>query len=178
MQPRPLTLRPATLDDADAVRAIYNLEVETSTSTFDLVPRSAAEQRAWLRDRTGAFSTIVAVQGGEIVGFAALSPYKERPAYRTTVEDSVYVRRDRHGQGLGRALLEHVLDVATASGFHAVMARISGPSTASRALHARCGFQLVGIEREVGRKFNRWLDVALMQCVLHERSAGAASSPT
>jgi phosphinothricin acetyltransferase len=170
VEPRPLSIRPATLDDAEAVRAIYNLEVETSTSTFDLVPRSAAEQRAWLSDRTGAFATVVAVLDGEIVGFAALSPYKERPAYRTTVEDSVYVRRDRHGHGIGRALLEHILDVATTSGFHAVVARISGEGTASRALHARCGFELVGIEREVGRKFNRWLDVALMQCLLHERS--------
>ena len=86
------------------------------------------------------------------------------------MEDSVYVRRDRHGQGIGRALLEHILDVATTSGFHAVMARISAERHASRALHARCGFELVGIEREVGRKFNRWLDVALMQCLLHERS--------
>ena len=70
---------------------------------------------------------------------------------------------------MGRALLERLLDVATASGFHAVMARIEAGGTASRALHAACGFDLVGIEREVGRKFNRWLDVAVMQCVLTER---------
>ena len=70
---------------------------------------------------------------------------------------------------MGRALLERLLDVAMASGFHAVMARIEACGTASRALHAACGFDLVGIEREVGRKFNRWLDVAVMQCVLTER---------
>jgi phosphinothricin acetyltransferase len=107
--------------------------------------------------------------GDEVVGFAALSPYKERAAYRTSVEDSVYVRRDSHGRGIGKVLLNHVLDLAADSGFHSVMARIEASGTASRALHASCGFVLVGVEREIGRKFNRWLDVALMQCLLHER---------
>jgi L-amino acid N-acyltransferase len=162
-----LSIRLAEPGDADAIRAIYNLEVTSATSTFDLVPRSLAEQRAWLAARNGAFSAIVAVDDtGAVVGFAALSPYKERAAYRTTVEDSVYVDRDRGGEGIGTALLTRSLEIATASGFHAVMARIEASSTASRALHARCGFELVGIEREVGRKFNRWLDVAVMQCML------------
>ncbi len=164
-----VSLRPATVDDAEAIRAIYNYEVLNETSTFDLVPRSLAEQRAWLAARSGAFSAIVAVDGAEVVGFAALSPYKERAAYRTSVEDSVYVRRDHNSRGIGRMLLSHVLDIAALSGFHCVIARIEASSAASRALHARCGFQLVGIEREVGRKFNRWLDVAIMQCLLHER---------
>jgi L-amino acid N-acyltransferase YncA len=164
-----MQLRLATLDDAAAIRAIYNLEVESSTATFDLVPRSLEDQRTWLVARTGAFSAVVAVASDEVVGFASLSPYKERAAYRTTVEDSVYVRRDQQGRGVGRALLDHIVDVAAASGFHAVMARIEGGSEASRALHAACGFELVGIEREVGRKFGRWLDIALMQLVLTDR---------
>jgi L-amino acid N-acyltransferase len=162
-----LSIRPAEPGDAEAIRAIYNLEVTSATSTFDLVPRSLAEQRAWLAARSGAFSAIVAADdAGTVVGFAALSPYKERAAYRTTVEDSVYVDRDRGGEGIGTALLTRLLEIARASGFHAVMARIEASGTASRALHARCGFELVGIEREVGRKFNRWLDVAVMQKVL------------
>ena len=161
-----MLLRPATLDDAAAVRAIYNVEVETSTATFDLVTRSLEDQRAWLAARSGAFAAIVAVDGGAVIGFASLSPYKERAAYRTTVEDSVYVDRAHHGRGVGRALLGYVVDVAAASGFHAVMARIEAGGTASRALHAACGFELVGVEREVGRKFNRWLDVAVMQRLL------------
>ena len=158
-----MELRLATLDDAAAIRAIYNVEVETSTATFDLVTRSLEDQRAWLAARSGAFSAVVATDGGRVIGFASLSPYKERAAYRTTVEDSVYVDRAHHGRGVGRALLTHVVDVAAASGFHAVMARIEAGGTASRALHAACGFELVGVEREVGRKFNRWLDVAVMQ---------------
>jgi L-amino acid N-acyltransferase YncA len=102
----------------------------------------------------------------EVVGFASLSAYKERAAYRTTVEDSVYVARSRNGEGIGTLLLSHLVDVARASGFHSVIARIEAGGAASRALHARCGFELVGVEREVGRKFNRWLDVAVMQLVL------------
>jgi phosphinothricin acetyltransferase len=162
-----LTVRLATLADAEAIRGIYNHEVLHTVATFDLVPRTLEEQRAWLASRQGAFTTIVAEDGaGEVVGFAGLSPYKERAAYRTTVEDSVYVRRDRHGLGAGRRLLDAVLDAATESGFHAVVARIEASGTASRRLHAACGFELVGIEREVGRKFNRWLDVAIMQRLL------------
>jgi phosphinothricin acetyltransferase len=165
----PVTVRLATVGDAEAIRQIYNREVETSTATFDLVPRSLGEQQAWLAARTGAFVAVVAEWAGEVVGFASLSPYKERPAYRTTVEDSVYVHHAHQGRGIGRTLLTAVLDHAADQGFHAVMARIEASREASRALHAACGFGLVGVEREVGRKFNRWLDVALMQCLLRER---------
>jgi L-amino acid N-acyltransferase len=162
-------LRLATIDDAAAIRAIYNLEVESSTATFDLVGRSLEDQRTWLAARSGAFSAVVAVDDGQVIGFAALSPYKERAAYRTTVEDSVYVRRDQQGRGVGRVLLGHIVDLAAATGFHAVMARIEAGSEASRALHAACGFELVGVEREVGRKFGRWLDIAVMQRLLADR---------
>ena len=174
-----ISLRAARPSDAEAIRTIYNHEVLTTTATFDLVPRSLADQQAWLADRSGAFTAIVAVDTGAArrrrrrgrrwSGFASLSPYKERAAYRTSVEDSIYVRRDRAGQGIGRLLLGELLDIAASSGFHSVFARIEASGSASRALHERCGFRLVGIERETGRKFNRWLDVALMQCLLHER---------
>jgi L-amino acid N-acyltransferase YncA len=164
--PRAVTIRLAIPDDAAAIMAIYNVEVQNHTSTFDLVPRTLDEQRQWLGQRSGAFSAVVALLDGEVVGFAALSPYKERPAYRTTVEDSVYVSRDHPRLGIGRTLMDHVIGIAADSGFHSVMARIEASSTASRALHAACGFELVGIEREVGRKFNRWLDVAVMQLML------------
>ncbi len=165
-----ITLRLATVADAEQVRAIYNHEVIHTAATFDLVPRSLPDQQQWLAARSGAFSAVVAVDPddaeGEVIGFAALSPYKERPAYRTSVEDSVYVRRDRNGQGVGSKLLEELLAVAANSGFHAVFARINASSEGSIALHRKCGFELVGIEREVGRKFNRWHDVALMEHLL------------
>lgn len=163
-----ITLRLATLADAEQIREIYNHEVMHTAATFDLVPRSLADQQEWLAARSGAFATIVAVDRaeGDVVGFGALSPYKERAAYRTSVENSVYVRRDRHAQGIGRMLVDELLSTAELSGFHTVFARINAASEASIALHRRCGFELVGIEREVGRKFSRWHDVALMQRLL------------
>ena len=165
-----VVLRSATIDDADALRQIYNHEVLTATSTFDLVTRSRAQQEEWITARSGAFSAIVAVDGddptGAVIGFAALSAYKDRAAYSTTVEDSVYVDRNRGGGGVGTLLLTRLVEIAAESGFHAVMARIEASGEASRALHAKCGFELVGIERQVGRKFNRWLDVAVMQRLL------------
>lgn len=160
-------IRTADIADAAAIRAIYNHEVLRETSTFDLVPRTLAEQQAWLQARSGAFCAVVAVDApGEVVGFGSLSPYKERAAYRTTVEDSVYVLRGRGGGGVGTLIVSHLVELARTSGFHAVMARIEASSAASRGLHAKCGFELVGVEREVGRKFNRWLDVAVMQRLL------------
>jgi len=159
-------VRLARAGDAEATRSIYNAEVTGSTVTFDLVPRSLSDQRAWLELHAGAHPAIVAVIDGEVVGFGSLSPYRSRPAYATSVEDSVYVRADQRGQGIGRALLGELVDLAIAHGFHAVMARIVGGHEASIALHRACGFGLVGVEREIGRKLGRWLDVALMQRLL------------
>lgn len=159
-------LRLATRDDADPIRAIYNLEVTTSTVTFDLVPRSLEDQQAWLAARSGAHAVLVAEIDGAVAGFGSLSPWRDRPAYSTTVEDSIYVHRAHQGQGVGKALLTELVRTATAHGFHACMARIVGGHDASIALHHACGFEVVGTEREVGRKFNKWLDVVLMERML------------
>jgi len=153
--------------DAEATRVIYNLEVLETTVTFDLVPRSLADQMAWIAEHSGGHPAIVAVDDGdEVQGFASLSPFRPRPAYAPTVEDSVYVRRERRGDGIGELLLRDLLDLATDHGFHSVIARIVGGHDASIKLHDKCGFEQVGAEREVGRKFGRWLDVVLMQKML------------
>ena len=116
-----MELRLADRRDAEAIREIYNREVLESTATFDLVPRSLEDQQAWLAARSGARAAIVAVGAdGEVVGFGSLSPWRDRPAYATTVEDSVYVHRGHQGRGVGRALLAQLVEVATAHGFHAV----------------------------------------------------------
>jgi L-amino acid N-acyltransferase YncA len=161
-----MIVRLARAEDAEAIRGIYNLEVLESTVTFDLVPRSHDDQRAWLAAHSGAHPAIVAVDNDEVVGFGSLSPYKDRAAYATTVEDSVYVHRDCRGVGVGKLILGELLDLATTHGFHAVIARIVGDHEASIALHERCGFVLVGTENEVGRKFGRWLDVVELQRLL------------
>jgi len=158
-----MDVRLATVSDVEGIRAIYNQEVLEGTATFDLRARSSDEQRRWLTERSGAHAVIVAVEGPVTLGFGSLSAYRDRPAYRTTVEDSVYVDATHQGRGVGRAVLDHLLQTATDHGFHAVIARIAGQNEASVALHERCGFEVVGVEREVGRKFSRWLDVVVMQ---------------
>ncbi|WP_419842616.1 N-acetyltransferase family protein [Candidatus Poriferisodalis sp.] len=182
--------RLATAADADAIAEIYNREVTQGTTTFDLVPRSSAEQIAWMREHSGAYPCIVAVPAdddapanrtrpadapaagtrpsciqtaGAVLGWASLSPYRARPAYSTSVEDSVYVHHEHRGRGIGDVLLGDLVALADEHGFHAVFARIADAGAASVALHARHGFELVGVEREAGRKFGRWLDVTLMQ---------------
>jgi L-amino acid N-acyltransferase YncA len=153
--------------DAEALRDIYNVEVLESTMTFDLVPRSLAEQVAWIDEHSGGHPAIVAVSDDDrVVGFASLSPYRPRPAYAPTVEDSVYVHRDRRSHGVGRLLLGDLVELARSHGFHSAIGRIVGGHEASIALHRACGFEEVGRERQVGRKFGRWLDVVLMQRML------------
>ena len=162
-----MDLRLAEIDDAEAIRSIYNLEVTQSTVTFDLVARSLDDQRQWIKEHGGAHPAIVAVDGAnEVVGFGSLGPHRPRPAYATSVENSVYVRRDQQRRGVGRAILTELLRLATAHGFHAVFARIVDGHEASIALHEACGFFTVGVEREVGRKFGRWLDVVVMERLL------------
>jgi phosphinothricin acetyltransferase len=159
-----LTIREATSDDAEAIRLIYNHEVENETSTMDLVPRTLETQREWIAARSGAFCAVVAVDSsGTVLGFGALSEYKDRSGYRSTVENSVYVRRDVARRGIGKQIILHLLETATVSGFHSVIARIEAQSLASRGLHSSCGFELVGIEKQVARKFGKWLDIAVMQ---------------
>lgn len=171
---RPLTMpgtgevviRAAQRRDAEGIRRIYNHYVNESTTLFDMVPRTLDEQVQWIDEHSGGHPALVAELDGEIVGFASLSAFRSRPAYSTTVEDSVYLLEGHQGRGVGRLLLEETLRLASAHGFHSVIARITGDNDASIALHAACGFETVGTEREVGRKFGQWLDVVEMQKML------------
>src|SRR6185503_4927148 len=113
--------------DAEATRAIYNLEVLETTVTFDLVPRTLADQETWIAEHSGGHPAIVAVDEHDVVhGLASRSPFRPRPAYAPTVEHSVYVQREARGQGTGELLLRDLLDMATDHGFHPVVARIVG----------------------------------------------------
>jgi len=170
---RPVVIRLATAADAEAIRRIYNAEVLGGTNTFDLRARTAGEQVAWLEAHGGAHPAVVALgpsagdgeepDHGPVVGFGSLSPYRERPAYATTVENSLYVDADWRGGGVGRAILTELLTLAARHGFHSVIARIVGHNEASIGLHRALGFEMVGIEHEVGRKHRRWLDVVELE---------------
>lgn len=160
-------IRLATTADADAIGAIYNYEVANSTVTTDLVPRSPEAQRQWLTERSGARAVLVAEnEAGAVVGFASLSPYRDRPAYATTVENSIYIDRNYQGSGIGRALLTELLEVARSHGFHTVMARVVSGHESSLGLHTALGFRVIGTEIEVARKFGRWLNMVVLQKML------------
>jgi L-amino acid N-acyltransferase len=157
------------LSDAEAIREIYNVEVLDSTVTMDMVPRTREQQFGWVQAHQGAHGAIVAVDvdpvtgDDRIIGFASISPYRNRPAYSGSVENSVYVHREHQNRGVGRILLDDVLFLAQESGFHTCLARIMAGHEASIRLHASRGFELVGVERQVARKFGRWIDMTLMQ---------------
>ena len=152
--------------DAEGIRALYNHYVAESTALFDLVPRTLDDQVRWIDEHSGAHPAVVATLGGRVVGFGSLTSFRTRPAYATTVEDSVYVESGLEGRGIGRLLLQAMVGLARDHGFHTVIARIAGGNEASIRLHEACGFTLVGVEREVGRKFGRWIDVVEMQRML------------
>ncbi|MGH9297719.1 MAG: GNAT family N-acetyltransferase [Acidimicrobiales bacterium] len=172
-----MEIRGAAERDADAIRSIYNAEVLTSLATLDVAPRSEAEHLAWMSAHAGVYPVLVGVGGtgssvgvggggGEVVGFSALSPYRPRSGYSTAVENSVYVAAAHRGKGLGRSLLEAIVEAAVTHGFHSIVARISTEQLASISLHKATGFEMVGVEREIGRKFGRWVDVAILQRML------------
>jgi len=167
-------VRLAEPDDAESIRRIYNTEVLGSTATFDLRARTDEEQSAWMAEHQGTYPVVVAVDDrGLVLGFGSLSTYRDRPSYSTTVEDSVYVDEAQRGRGVGRVLLEELVRLGTLHGFHSMIARVGGGNGASIALHEACGFELVGVEKEIGRKFNRWLDVAVLQLMLGGSGFGA-----
>ncbi len=174
-----MRIRSAERADAEAIRTIYNVEVLHSTNTFDMVPRSLVEQEAWILEHSGVHPALVAVddRGGEVegpvgangeivLGFGSLSAFRERSGYSATAENSIYVDRPQRGTGVGKALLAELLVLASAHGFHSVIARIAGHNETSIGLHRAAGFELVGVEREVGRKHRQWLDVVELQRLL------------
>jgi phosphinothricin acetyltransferase len=164
--PGQVVLRRAEARDAEPIAAIWNREVLDTDHTTDTEPRSPAAQRAWLRAHGDDHPVIVAARADEVLAYGALSPYRSKPAFRRTVEDSVYVREDQRGRGVGSAVLGRLLDVARARGHHAVLARVTSVNTASLALHERHGFERVGRERETALKHGQWLDVILLEILL------------
>lgn len=171
-----MRIRLAEMADAEAIRTIYNVEVLESTNTFDMVPRTRAEQETWILEHSGVHPAVVAIESpepgpsganGEIVlGFGSLSAFRERSGYSGTAENSVYVDRAHRGRGVGSALLAELIELASAHGFHSLIARIAGHNETSIGLHTAAGFELVGVEREVGRKHRQWLDVVELQRLL------------
>ena len=163
-----ITIRPATEADLPGILEIYNDSVLHTTATYDYEPRTLEHRRQWFKDhQRDNYAVFVAVdESARIVGWSALNPYHARPGYRFTTENSVYIAADRRGQGIGKQLLEPLIEAARARGLHAIIAAIDATNEASIRLHARYGFEQVGHFKQVGFKFGRWLDVVYMQKIL------------
>ena len=172
-----LTIRPARTSDIPAINRIYAHAVEHGTASFELTPPNEAEmarRMKYLLDRN--FPYLIAETDDVCCGYAYAGPYRARPAYRWTLEDSVYIVPDMHRRGIGRALLVALIETSQARGFRQMIAVI-GDSTkqaASVGLHEAIGFRHVGILQDVGFKHGRWLDSVLMQYTL---GPGATEPP-
>jgi L-amino acid N-acyltransferase YncA len=162
------TIRPAVADDAAAVARIYNEGIEDRLATFETRLRSADEIAGWIGEGR---PFLVAEDGGEVVGFARVSPYSDRCVYEGVGEHGVYVARVARGGGLGRALLEALCDEAAGRGFYKLTSRVFTDNAPSRAVHVAAGFEEVGVQRRHGRLDGRWKD-----CVLVERLLGEAAA--
>lgn len=161
-----VTIRPSRPEDLDAIVAIYAHHVATATATFELVPPDRTEmarRRAALVER-GLPWLVAEDADGAVLGYAYAGPYRSRPAYDWTLEDSIYLRPDAVGRGIGRALLARLIEDCATLGYRQMVAVIGdSANAASVSLHRACGFRPVGVLTAVGRKFDRWIDTVLMQ---------------
>jgi len=159
-----MPIRDATEADLPAILAITNAVIATSTAIFSAEAMTLADRRDWFRGRAAqGFPILAAEEACEVVGFATYGAFRGGPGYRHTVEHSVHVREDRRGNGLGSALVAALFPRAAAAGLHVMVAGIDAANAGSIRMHERLGFTRTGLMPGVGRKFGRWLDLALLQ---------------
>jgi len=163
-----VTTRDAVRADVPAISALYNALIPTTTIAWTETPESLADREAWFAARSGeGDATVVAVTAdGRVVGYAAFGPFRDNrkwPGYRHTVEHTIHVDEAWHGRGVGRRLIEALVERARAQGMHVIVGALDGANDASIRFHERVGFTVVGRLPETGRKFDRWLDLVLVQ---------------
>jgi L-amino acid N-acyltransferase YncA len=163
-----LEIRPTAAADLSAITAIYDHAVRHGTATFELIPPDLAEMtRRFTVLTDGGFPYFVAALEGRVVGYAYAGAYRPRPAYRFTVENSVYLEPAIHRRGIGLKLLQRLIAESEARGYRQMIAVIGDSANAgSIGVHAKCGFQMIGTHPDVGFKFGRWLDTVMMQRAL------------
>lgn len=151
-----------------AVMSIFNDVIATSTALYEYRPRDDRSMATWFQGKAdGGFPVIVSLDDrDQVSGFATYGPFRSFPAYKYTVEHSVYVHRDHRGQGVGTALMRHLVAYATGQDYHAMIGVVDGNNEASVSLHDRLGFVRAGVIRQAGFKFGRWLDVEVYQLLL------------
>lgn len=167
-------IRPATTDDLPGILDIYNDIVATSTAVFSHAQATLTDRQTWLNGRQQAgYPVLVAERDGAVAGFSSFGEFRGAwHGYRYSVEHSVHVRRDCRGQGLGGQLVTALFAPALAMGKHVMIGGIDAANDASLRMHERLGFERVAHFREVGRKFDRWLDLVFVQRFLDAPGAG------
>ena len=162
-----ITIRDAVEADLPAIRDIYNHAVEHTTAIWNEVLIDVDNRRAWMElRRAKGFPVLVAEKDGKVAGYASYGDWRAFDGYRHTVEHSVYVDKDCRGAGIGKLLLQALIEHARANAKHVMIAAIEAENKPSIALHERLGFRLVGIHKEVGTKFGRWLNLAMMELMV------------
>lgn len=161
-----LRIRLALETDIPSINDIFNHYVHDCVCTYQIEPISIETRKDWFAEHGPSHPILVAEKESKVVGWGALSQFSSRCGYKKTVEDSLYVHKDFHGQGIGSQLLEELLRQARGIGHHAVIALIDSAQTGSLALHKKFGFFEVGCLREVGQKFGRYLDVIYLENIL------------
>lgn len=159
-------IRDAAATDADAIAAIFNESVVARGSTMQLEPVAPEVVRQWVRTLSDREALLVADESGDAVGWGILKRYSDREGYRFTAETSVYVRHDMRGLGLGTAMQRALLERARSLRYHHLVARIWATHEHSLVLHRNFGYELVGVQREVGFVDGEWHDVAILQKLL------------
>jgi len=172
-------IRPATAADLSAITEIYEHAVRYGTATFELIPPDLAEMtRRFGVLMDGGFPYLVATLEGRLVGYAYAGAYRPRPAYRFTVENSVYLQPAIHRRGIGLLLLQRLITECEARGYRQMIAVIGDSANAgSIGIHTRTGFQMIGTHPNVGFKFGRWLDTVMMQRALGEGATTLPADP-
>ncbi|MDX2361446.1 MAG: GNAT family N-acetyltransferase [Crocinitomicaceae bacterium] len=162
-----LEVRIGTEEDVPAILNIINHEILNSTSVYDYEPKTIEEQLDWFTDRKkNDFPVIVAVENGEVLGYGSFGTFRQKAGYKFCVEHSIYINEKARGKGIGKRLLTELINIAKASGMHTMVAGIDSSNTGSMIFHEQFGFIKAGTLKEVGHKFDTWLDVTFMQLIL------------
>lgn len=162
-----MKIRNARMEDAEAIRAIYNDAVLNTTAVFDYTAREPQAQRDWLQMKAEQnLPVLVAEESGTVLGYASYGPFRPWPAYLYTVENAIYIAPQSRGKGIGVQLLQPLLQIAKDRGLRTMIAGITADNAASLRLHEKLGYVQAGLIREAGWKFERWLDLVFLQRML------------
>ena len=160
-----ITIRKATLDDLQAITGIYNDAILKTVATFDTEPKTLREQEQWFRKHGNRYPILVAEEIGRINGWASLSEWSDRCAYADTAEISLYVQESMRNKGIGKQLMQSILEAGKRAKLHTIIASIADGNAPSVHLHEGFGFKEIGVMKEVGKKFGKRIDVYLMQFI-------------